>query len=323
MKHPFALAAALVSGITLLWSSAAWSAYPEKPIWWVVPYSPGGSTDVISRVITVRIGERLNQRIHIENKPGASGSIGAEFVARAAPDGHTVLHDALALAVNPALKNMKFDPGRELVPVTQISNMWVILTAAANAPYNTLAEFIDYAHKNPTKVSYGSTGAGSAGHLTGELFKSVSKLDIVHVPYKGGGPGVVAAMAGEVSIYYAIAGSAMGAIKSGRLKALAVAAPARYAALPNIPTFAELGFADVVASEWNGLFVPKGTPAEIVDLLNKEVRAVLAEPAVREKLATTLGIDIVTSTPGEFDQFVQREALRWGRVIKQLNIRAD
>jgi tripartite-type tricarboxylate transporter receptor subunit TctC len=313
--------AALLCGFMLLGGSAAWSAYPEKPIWWVVPYSPGGSADVISRIITVRIGERLNQRILIENKPGAGGSIGAEFVARAAPDGHTVLHDALAIAVNPALKSMKFDPGRELTPVTQISNMWVIMTAPANAPYNTLAEFIEFARRNP--ASYGSTGAGSAGHLTGELFKSQSKLDIVHVPYKGGGPGVVAAMAGEVSIYYAIAGSAMGAIKSGKLKALAVAAPSRYAPLPNIPTFSELGYADVVASEWNGLFVPKGTPQEIVDLLNKEARAVLAEPAVQEKLVTTLGIDIVTNTPAEFGQFVQREATRWGRVIKQLNIRAD
>jgi tripartite-type tricarboxylate transporter receptor subunit TctC len=318
LKHA---TAALLCGFMLLFGSAAWSAYPEKPIWWVVPYSPGGSTDVISRIVTVRIGERLNQRILVENKPGAGGSIGAELVARAAPDGYTVLHDALALAVNPALKSMKFDPGRELIPVTQVSNMWVIMTAPANAPYNTLAEFIEFARKNP--ASYGSTGAGSAGHLTGELFKAQSKLDIVHVPYKGGGPGVVAAMAGEVSIYYAIAGSAMGAIKSGKLKALAVAAPSRYAPLPQVPTFTELGYADVVASEWNGLFVPKGTPQEIVDLLNKEARAVLAEPAVQEKLVTTLGIDIVTSTPTEFNQFVEREATRWGRVIKQLNIRAD
>ena len=292
-----------------------------NPIWWVVPYAVGGSSDVVSRLITTRLGERLNQRILIDNKPGAGAAIGQEFVARAAPDGYTVLYDAFALAVNPSLRKLRFDPEKDLVPVTQVSNMWVIMVAPASAPYNTFAEFLDYARKNPDKATYGTTLA-SAGHFTAELFKSQAKLDMVHIPYKGGGPGVTAAMAGEVSIYYATGGSGMAAIRSGRLKALAVTSPTRYSALPNVPTFVELGYPEIVASEWNGLFAPRGTPAEIIQLLNREVHAVLADPRIREA-TTSLGIEIVTSTPQEFGQFVQNETRRWGGVIRQFKISVD
>lgn len=315
-------AAAMVAALAAAWAGAAHAAYPEKNIWWVVPYSPGGSADVVSRMLATRIGDRLKQRILVDNKPGAGGSIGTELVTRAAPDGYTVLYEALAIAVNPYLKAMKFDAERELVPVTQVSNMWVMLVAPASAPYNTFAEFVDWVRKNPQKGNYGSTGPGSAGNLCGELLKSEAKLDLVHVPYKGGGPGVTAAMAGEVSVYWATGGSGMAAIKAGKLKPLAITAPKRYAPLPNVPTFAELGYPDIVASEWTGVFVPRGTPAEIVQLLNKEIATVLAEPRVHETV-TDLGIDIVTSSPQEFADFVHNEGQRWGRTIKQLHIRAD
>ena len=158
--------------------------------------------------------------------------------------------------------------------------------------------------------------------MTGELLKSRANLDVLHVPYKGGGPAVVAAIAGEVSIYYGIAGSAMGSIRAGKLKALAVAAPSRYSVLPNVPTFAELGYPDIVASEWNGVFAPKGTPPEILQLLNTEVRAVAAEPRIQDAL-TSMGVDVVTSSPAEFSTFVRNETARWGKIIKELNIRAE
>jgi tripartite-type tricarboxylate transporter receptor subunit TctC len=322
MKSISRLIAALLCVAALAWGGGARAAYPDKTIWWIVPYSVGGSADVVSRMLAVRIGEKLNQRILVDNKPGASGAIGEEFVSRAPPDGYTVLYDAFALAVNPSLRKMRFDPEKDLQPVTQVSNMWVIMVAPANAPYNTLAEFIDFAQKNPGKASHGSAGAGTSGHLTGELFKSLIKSDMVHVPYKGGGPAVTAAIGGEVSVYYATGGSAMASIRAGKLKALAVAAPNRMPALPNVPTFAELGYPDVLASEWTGIFVPKDTPADIVQLLNREVRATLADPKVHEQMSN-LGIDTVTSGPREFAQFVHGEMQRWGRIVKQLNLTTE
>ena len=301
---------------------AARAAYPEKPIWWIVPYAVGGSADVVSRILANRISERFNQRIVVDNKPGATGAIGSAFVARAAPDGYTVLYQGFDLAINPSVRQLSFDPLKDLSPVMQVANMWVIMVAPADAPYNTFAEFVDYARKNPDKINFGTTGAGSAGHLVGELFKRQAKLEMVHIPFKGGGPGVAAAIAGQVSVYYALPGSAMPSIRGGRLKALAVAAPTRMSALPNTPTFAELGYPGVIASEWNGILVPKDTPAQIIQLLNREVRDVLAEPATAEQL-TKMGIDIVTSSPHEFQQFLQHEVQRWGAVVRELNLKYD
>ncbi|HZP89350.1 MAG TPA: tripartite tricarboxylate transporter substrate binding protein [Burkholderiales bacterium] len=303
-------------------TGTARAAYPEKPIWWIVPYAVGGSADVVSRILANRISERFNQRILVDNKPGATGAVGAQFVAHAAPDGYTVLYQAFDLAINPLVRQLSFDPMKELTPVTQVVNMWVIMVAPANAPYNTLQEFVDYARKNPDKVNFGTAGAASAGHLTGELFKRQAKLDMVHIPFKGGGPGVTAAIAGQVSVYFATPGSGMPAIQGGRLKALAVAAPKRLAALPNVPTFAEGGYPAVIASEWTGVLVPKGTPSQIVQSLNREIREVLAEPAVAEQMGK-LGIDLVTSSPQEFDHFLQQETQRWGKVVRDLNLKYD
>jgi tripartite-type tricarboxylate transporter receptor subunit TctC len=310
---PLALLAAVCS---------AAAAYPEKPIWMVVPYSVGGSGDVTGRLLAKRLSERLGHQVLVDNKPGAGASIGEEHVARAAPDGYTVLYDATSLSVNPALRPLKFDAEKDLVPVAQVANMYVTLVAPANAPYNTLAEFLEYARKNPDKASYASAGPGTAGHLATELLKTQTKASILHVPYKGGGPAVLAAISGEVSVYFATPGSGMPHIRSGKLKPLAVAAPRRQPALPNTPTFAELGFPDVVASEWTGLFVPKGTPADVIQFLNKEVREIIAEPAMAEQFSK-MGVDTVTGTPREFQQFVSNETRRWGAIVRQLNLKAD
>ena len=306
----------------ILVGGTARAAYPEKPILWIVSYPVGGSADVNSRIVANRLSERLNQRVVVDNKPGATGALGAQFVGRAAPDGYTVLYQSFDIVINPLLRQLSSDPLKDLVPVTQMTNMWVILVAPTNAPYNTLAEFVEYARKNPDKANYGTTGAGSAGYMTSELFKRLAKLDMVHIPFKGGGPGVTATIGGQVSIYYATGGSAMSAIKGGRLKPLAVSGPTRMAALPDTPTFAELGYAGLVASEWAGVFAPRGTPSDIVQLLNREIRAVMAEPAVGEQMAK-IGVDVATNSPQEFDQFVQSERERWGKVVRELNLKYD
>ena len=306
----------------MLFGGRALAAYPEKPLWWVVPYPAGGSADVVSRIITKRLSERLKQPIIVDNKPGATGALGAGFVAHAAPDGYTVLYQGFDLAINPLVRTLTFDPLKHLTPVTQVSNMWTIMVAPKDAPYNTFAEFMDYARKNPDKVNFGTTGAASAGHLTGELFKKESKLNMVHIPFKGGGPGVVAAIGGQVSIYYATPGSGMPYIQSGQLKPLVVSAPARMATLPNIPTFTDVGYPNIVSSEWTGVLVPQGTPADIVQFLNREIREVLAEPAISEQI-TKLGIDIVTNSPQEFDKFLTNETERWGKVVRELGLKYD
>ena len=323
MRRSIRAASLLVAAIAVaIVSAGSNAAYPEKQIWWIVPYAPGGSADVTSRILVTRLSQRLNQTILVDNKAGATGSIGATFGARAAPDGYTVLYGSFDIVINPLVRDLPYDPLKDLVPVTQLSNLWEILVAPADAPYNTFAEFLDYAQKNPDKVNFGTTGAASAGHLSGELLKRATKLEMTHIPFKGGGPGVAAAIGGQVAVYWATGGSAMPSIKSGRLKALAVSSPTRLPALPNTPTFKELGYPSLNTNEWTGVFVPKGTPPDIVRLLNREIRETLAEPAVAEQLASR-GIEVVTSSPEEFDQFVKNESQRWRAVVKELNIKYE
>lgn len=316
---PKVFGASLLAATLLLSNSLSW-AYPDKVINWVVPYSPGGSADVVSRVLTNRLAEKMHATFVVNNKPGASALIGEEYVARAAGDGYTLLYDAFALATNPALmKDGRVKPETDFVPITQIVNMWSILVVPENAPYRTFAEFLDYARKNPGKLNIG-VSAGSAGYLASELLKSVASINLVTVPYKGGAPAVQATVAGDVSVYFATAGSGMPFIKSGQLRPIAVAAPKRMAALPDVPTLTELGYPDLVVSEWAGLFAPKGTPDDVVQLLNKEIRAVLAEPKIQEQLVDKLGIELVSNSPQEFSAFVKGEITRWGDLIKKLNI---
>lgn len=323
MKFVSRLLAAFLLPLALLAGALpARAAYPEKPVWFVVPYSVGGSADVTGRVLAKRLSERLGQQVLVDNKPGAGASIGQEYVAKAHADGYTFLYDAFAISVNPSLRQLRFDIEKDLVPVVQIANMYVIFVAPAAAPYNTLAEFLDYARKNPDKASYASAGPGTAGHLASELLKMDTKTSTLHVPYKGGGPAILATVSGEVSVYFATAASGMPHIRSGKLKALAVAAPTRMAALPNVPTFAELGYPDIVASEWTGLFAPRGTPAETVQLVNTEMRAIIGEPATAE-LFSKMGVETATGTQPEFQKFVSGEIKRWGAVVRKLDLKVN
>jgi tripartite-type tricarboxylate transporter receptor subunit TctC len=297
-------------------------AYPSKPLRLVVPYSPGGGADNAARILAIRLSTTLGQTVVIDNRPGGSGMIGAQAVAQAEPDGYTVLYDASAFAVNPALRKMAFDPAKDLVPVSLAVTVPNIFVVPPNAPYKTVQEFVDYARKNPGKLTYASYGAGSAAHLIGELLKARAGIDLLHVPYKGGAPALTDLMGGQVDSYFANAASGMSYVKSGKLRALAVTSGKRMAAMPDVPTLAESGFKDFEVLEWNGFFVPKGTPDEVVARLAKEVQAAVKDPATRQKLEG-LGLDPVGSTPQEFGKFVQAEMARWAGLVKTNRITVD
>ena len=297
-------------------------AYPSKVIRVVVPYSPGGGADNAARILAPRLSQQMGQQVIIENRAGGSGSIGANAVAQADPDGYTVLYDASSFSVNPALRKLPFDAKKDLVPVSLAVTVPNILVVPPNAPYKTVGEFIDPARKKPGVMTYASYGPGSAAHLIGELLKNQAKIDMLHVPYKGGAPALMDVMGGQVDSYFSNAASGMNYVKSGRLRALAVTSSKRMAALPDVPTLAESGFKNFEVLEWNGFFVPKGTPPDIVARLNKEVVAALKDPATRSKLQG-LGLDPVGSSADEFAKFLGNEMSRWAALVKSNNITTE
>lgn len=312
------LAAAAFAAATPAWAQS----YPSKPIRLIVPFSAGGGADNAARVLAQYLGTTMGVTVVVDNRPGASGLIGGQAVASAEPDGYTVLYDASTYAVNPVLRKMPFDASKDLIPVSLAISVPNILVVPPKAPYNSFPEFIEYARKNAGKVTYASYGAGSAAHLIGELLKNQAKIDMLHIPYKGGAPALADVMGGQVDAYFANAASGLAYVQSGRLKALAVTSAKRMAALPNVPTIAESGFKDFDVLEWNGFFVPKGTPDAVVQRLAKEVKAAVNDPDTRARLQK-LGLDPVGSTPAEFATFIQGETARWGALVKSNRISVE
>jgi tripartite-type tricarboxylate transporter receptor subunit TctC len=296
--------------------------YPTKTIRLIVPYSAGGGADNAARILAPQLSASLGQQVIIENRAGGSGSIGANAVAQADPDGYTVLYDASSFAVNPALRKLPFDATKDLVPVSLAVTVPNILVVPPTAPYKTVAEFLNYARKNSGQMTYASYGAGSAAHLIGELLKTQANIEMLHVPYKGGAPALMDVMGGQVASYFSNAASGMNYVKSGKLRALAVTSSKRMAALPEVPTLAESGFKNFEVLEWNGFFVPKGTPKEVVARLNKEIKSAIKDPATRKRLEG-LGLDPVGSSPEEFSKFVQAEMTRWSALVKSNKISVD
>jgi tripartite-type tricarboxylate transporter receptor subunit TctC len=303
-------------------AAAMAQAYPTKTIRLIVPYSAGGGADNAARILAPQLSAALGQQVIIENRAGGSGSIGANAVAQADPDGYTVLYDASSFAVNPALRKLPFDAGKDLVPVSLAVTVPNIMVVPPNAPYKTVNEFLDHARKNPGDLSYASYGAGSPAHLIGELLKNQAKIDLLHVPYKGGAPALMDVMGGQVNAYFSNAASGMSHVKSGKLRALAVSSLKRMDTLPDVPTLAESGFRNFEVLEWNGFFVPKGTPKAVVARLNKEIQSAINDPATRKKLQG-LGLDPVGSSPEEFSKFVQGEMTRWAALVKSNKITVD
>jgi len=289
--------------------------YPDQPVTLVVPYSAGGGADNAARIIAEGMGAVSGQSIVIENKGGASGSIGASFVARAKPDGYTVLYDASSFAINPVLRKLPYDAKKDFIPVSLAVTVPNILVAAEKSSFNNLPDFIAAAKAKPGHYTYASYGPGSLAQMAAELLKKDAGIDAVHIPYKGGAPAIVDVMGGQVDVYFANAASSLNYVTSGKLKALAVSSAQRMPELPNVPTVAEAGLKDFNVSEWNGFFLPAGTPPDVVLKLQDLVQKALARPETRDKLAK-LGLTPVGSSAEEFTRFIDAEETRWAEVVK-------
>ena len=299
-----------------------WAAWPDKPIRMVVPYAAGGGADNTARIVAQQMSAALGQQIVIDNRPGAGGVIGEDNVAKAASDGYTVLYDASAFSVNPALRKLPFDAAKDFIPVSLVATAPQILVVPENARYKTVAEFLDFARKNPGKLSFASAGGGTGSHLAGEALNEQAKVNLMHVPYKGGAPALTDLMGGQVSAYFGNVASTLGYVKSGKLRALAVSSTRRVPALPDTPTLGESGLPGYNVVEWNGVFLPKGTPPDIVQKLGKAVQAAVNDPTVRQKLLQ-LGLEPAGTTPEAFARFVKDETGRVSALVRARNIRVD
>jgi tripartite-type tricarboxylate transporter receptor subunit TctC len=297
--------------------------YPTGPVRIVVPFQPGGLTDIAARTIAPHLARHFGQPFLVENRSGASGNIAAELVARAQPDGHTLLMGSIGTnAVNAHLfKKMPYDTLKDFEPISLVVSGTLMLVVHPSVPAKTLGELLALARARPASLSFASGGNGASQHLAGELLKTMANVDILHVPYKGIAPGVVDLLGGQVSMTFDMA-SVMPHVTAGRLRALAVASATRSSTAPDIPTFSEAGVPGYEASAWYGLFAPAGTPKDLVDSLQRQVAAALKEPQTREKLLS-LGAEPVGNTPTEFAAFVRNEYDKWGKVVEAANIRMD
>jgi tripartite-type tricarboxylate transporter receptor subunit TctC len=299
------------------------AAWPDKPIKLVVPYSPGGAADALARAVATDLGLRLKQQVIIENKPGAGGTIGAQSVATAPADGYTFLYDATSFAVNPSLyPKLPFSYSKDFVPVSMVARIPTLLVVPSSSPFRTIADLVQHARKNPAKLSYASAGNGGAAHLSGELFKQGYKVSIVHIPYRGGAPALTDLAGGQVNMMFSAVTASGPMVKSGRLRALATAFDERLDTMPDVPTVAESGLKGFSAYEWNAIFAPAGTPAEVVKRMETEMRDVLASAAMRDRLAT-LGALPAAGGSKELSDFVNAEAAKWASVIKSSQIKVD
>jgi tripartite-type tricarboxylate transporter receptor subunit TctC len=298
-------------------------AWPGRPVRFMVPYPPGGPTDILGRVIAQRLSQELDQPMVVENRAGASGVIGSDLVARAAPDGATFLMNASIHVIIPHLnKSMPFDALADFTPVTNMAKVPLVAVVHPALPVRTIAELIAYMKANPGKVSYASSGNASALHLAGESFKLMTGTDMVHVPYRGAGPAVQDLIAGNVQLMFDSIPSSAGAVQNGLLRPLAVTTAQRAAAYPDLPTVAEAGVPGFDVSTWYGIWAPPRTPAPIVARLQQAVAAVVKVPEVQERLAV-LGADPVADTPEEFAAFCASEYARWGKLVQDAGLRLD
>ena len=310
-------------GATLAPTSFAQS-WPTKAVTFVSPFPPGGSVDPIARLIAAKLTDALGQQFIVENRVGASGSIGTGYVAKSAPDGYTFVFVFDTHAVNPSLlPKMTFDTLKDLAPVMLIGTAPMALATAPGKPYKTFADFVAAAKAKPDTVSYGSIGSGSLGHLTMMLVQDAGKFKVVHIPYKGGGPMVTDVLGGQIDSGIGSVAVMSAHIKSGKMRPLAVTGETRSAAMPDVPTLAEQGYKGFSALAWWGIFAPAGTPQPIIDKLNAEVAKVLRSPDTNKQLTETMGMDIRASSPADLQKWTESELQRWAKVIKENNIKPD
>jgi tripartite-type tricarboxylate transporter receptor subunit TctC len=296
------------------------ASYPDHPVKIVVPFAPAGPTDVMARLIAQKLSESLKQQFYVENHPGAGGNIGMVQVAKSAPDGYTILVASSSFVVNPSLyaKN-PYDPFKDFAPVTLAAASPNILVVNADFPAKTVKELVDLVTKNPGKYNYAMPGTGTTPHLAGELFKLTFTLDLATVPFNGAGPAIQSAVAGHTPVAFTALPPTAPQVQGGKLRGLAVTATKRSSALPDVPTMAEAGVTGQESETMQGIFLPAGTPKDIVGLLNREIAKAMALPDVKEKCAQ-LGFDVVANTPDEFALYIKKEVDKWGKVIKDANI---
>jgi tripartite-type tricarboxylate transporter receptor subunit TctC len=311
------LIAGFLAALTIA-SVAPAADYPSRPVTIVVAFTPGGPSDVLSRIVGKRLNEILHQPFIIENRPGSGGNIAAEQVAHAAPDGYTLLMgNNSILATNAALyRKLAYNPEKDFIPISLIGTQANILVVNPNVHANSMAELIALAKASPGQLNFASSGFGAAAHLAGELFKTEAHINIVHVPYKGAAPALQDVLAGHVQMMFATAASVIGLIKNGKVRPLAVTTLKRTALLPDLPTVDELGIKGFDATTWHGLVAPAGTPKEIVDTLNFATVEALKDPATQKALRD-LGVDIIGDTPKEFEAYIKAEIPKWTAVVKQ------
>ena len=294
--------------------------YPTRTIRIIVPYSPGGSTDVVFRLLAPRLSEDLGQSVVVENRPGGSSTIGLDLAAKSPPDGHTWGTPNITFGANPSLmKKMPFDSEKDLVPVSQVTVVTMVLSLHPSVPAKSVKQLIALAKAHPGELNFGSAGNASANHLATAKFMHMSGTNLTHIPYQGGGPAVISLVSGETSMLFATIPSAIQHIQSGRLRGLAVSRAQRNPALPDVPTVAEAGVPGYEAIEWNGVMVPAGTPPAVVRRIHQALSKVLAAPAIKERIVA-VGAEVVGSSPEEFTAFIKSEFSSWARVIKETGI---
>jgi tripartite-type tricarboxylate transporter receptor subunit TctC len=320
-----ALAACGALALALIGAPAAHAAdYPERPIRLIVPFPPGGGADNLARLVMPRVEKALGQKIVIENKPGAGGNVGAEMVARAAPDGYTLLYGTNGThSINASLyRNLRFDPVKDFAPVARMSSIAALLVVNPRVPANTVAELIAYARANPGKINFASAGNGTTSHLAGELFKTMAGIDIVHVPYRGGALAITDLVGGQVQMMIDVMPNAYPLAKDGRVRGLAVASAQRFPGAPEYPTIAETALPGYEASAWDGILAPAGTPDPVIRKLNAAIRAALEDPELVAALRAR-GAEPVPGSPEVFARHIAESTVKWAKVVQSSGARVD
>lgn len=318
-----AMLAATLAILALEGAASAQAAWPDRPITMVVPFPPGGPTDLVARVLAKQLTDQLGQTVVVENKGGANGNIGMQYAAAAKPDGYTVLYNTSSIALSPNLyRSLAFDPVKDFAPVSSTAVIPLVLLVHPSVPADTASAFVDYARKHPGKLSYGSAGAGNVTHLGALLLLKSLNIDAVHVPYRGSAPAMTDLVGGQVQVMTNTLNDSLGFIREGKLRALAVTSDTRSDQLPNVPTVAETVAPGFGMGAWQGVVVPAGTPAPIIDKLNAEILRALKSPEMQKQLKVQ-GAQALGSTPQEYAAYIKSEIARWGEVVKAANVKLD
>jgi len=312
----------LTFALPILGHSQSTTPYPAKPIRLIVPFAPGGGTDILARSLGQLLGSSLGQQVIVDNRPGAGGVLGAELTAKSAPDGYTIMMVSSSYSVNPALYKLSFDPIKDLTPISQVASVPFVLVAHPSVPINNLRELIALAKAKPGQLNFASSGLGSSPHLAGEYFNMRAGTQIKHIPYKGGGPAIADVMGGHVQFLFSTVVQGIPHIKSESLKAIAIGSLKRSAALPDVPTIAESGIPGYDVTNWFGILGPRDMPRHIVEKLSTEIAKHLRNPEFMAKLAAE-GAEPVGSTPAEFAQLISSEIEKYGRIVKETQIKVD